>query len=40
MTVPWFTCSATLDPDTLEVLKKGVSFNTDIKVQRTSIEVF
>jgi superfamily II DNA helicase RecQ len=25
MAVPWFACSATLDPDTLEAHKKGVS---------------
>ena len=38
MGVPWFACSATLDSETLEALRKGVSFDADIKVQRTSID--
>jgi superfamily II DNA helicase RecQ len=35
--VPWFACSATLDPDTLVTVKKGCGFLPDVKVQRTSI---
>ena len=36
--IPWFACSATLDPETLESLKSGISFDPDVKVQRTSID--
>jgi hypothetical protein len=36
--IPWFACSATLDSQTLESLRTGISFETDVKVQRTSID--
>lgn len=36
--VPWFACSATLDAATLENVKKGVSFEDDVTVMRTSID--
>jgi superfamily II DNA helicase RecQ len=32
--IPWFACSATLDPETLKSLKKGISFDVDAKVQQ------
>jgi superfamily II DNA helicase RecQ len=35
--VPWFACSATLDPATLETVRQGCAFLPDVKVQRTSI---
>ncbi|KAJ5109556.1 hypothetical protein N7532_002201 [Penicillium argentinense] len=35
--VPWFSCSATLDQATLETVKHGCGFLSDVKVQRTSI---
>jgi superfamily II DNA helicase RecQ len=36
--VPWFACSATLDAATLEKVKKGVSFEDDVTIMRTSID--
>ena len=36
--IPWFACSATLDPQTLESLRKGISFGPDVKIQRMSID--
>lgn len=36
--IPWFACSATLDPQTLESLRKGISFEADVKIQRTPID--
>jgi superfamily II DNA helicase RecQ len=36
--VPWFACSATLDAATLEKVKKGVSFDEDVTIMRTSID--
>jgi len=36
--VPWFACSATLDTATLEKVKKGVSFEDDVTIMRTSID--
>jgi superfamily II DNA or RNA helicase len=36
--VPWFACSATLAPLTLKAIIKGIGFDADIKVQRTSID--
>jgi hypothetical protein len=36
--VPWFACSATLDSATLSEVIKGIGFDADIKVQRTSID--
>lgn len=36
--IPWFACSATLDTETLESLRKGISFAPDVKIQKTSID--
>jgi DEAD/DEAH box helicase len=36
--IPWFACSATLDLQTLESLRKGISFEENVKVQRSSID--
>jgi superfamily II DNA helicase RecQ len=36
--VPWFACSATLDAESLKELKKGVSFEHDVRIMRTSID--
>lgn len=36
--IPWFACSATLDSQTLASLKKGITFEPDVKVQRMSID--
>jgi superfamily II DNA helicase RecQ len=36
--VPWFACSATLDSATLSEVIKGIGFDADIKIQRTSID--
>jgi superfamily II DNA helicase RecQ len=36
--VPWYACSATLDSSTLDALIKGIGFDADIKIQRTSID--
>lgn len=36
--VPWFACSATLDSATLHGVVQGIGFDTDIKIQRTSID--
>lgn len=36
--VPWFACSATLDPETLETVKKLLGFNdTNMHLEQTSI---
>lgn len=36
--VPWFACSATLDPETLETVKKSLGFNnTNMHLEQTSI---
>ena len=36
--VPWFACSATLDAEALKQLKKGVGFEDDVSIMRTSID--
>jgi superfamily II DNA helicase RecQ len=36
--VPWFACSATLDAEALKGLKKGVGFEDDVSIMRTSID--
>jgi superfamily II DNA helicase RecQ len=36
--VPWFACSATLDTETLEKVKKGIGFDEDVTIMRTSID--
>ncbi len=36
--VPWFACSATLDTEALEKLKKGAGFEDDVPLMRTSID--
>jgi superfamily II DNA helicase RecQ len=36
--VPWFACSTTLDAKALKELKKGVSFEDDVTIKRTSID--
>jgi hypothetical protein len=36
--VPWFACSATLEAEALKELKKGVGFDDDVTVMRTSID--
>lgn len=36
--IPWFACSATLDPDTLKSIMKNVGFGHNTKIQRTSID--
>ena len=36
--VPWFACSATLDPATLRDVIKGIGFDPGIKIQRTPID--
>jgi superfamily II DNA helicase RecQ len=36
--VPWFACSATLDAETLEEVKKGAGFAPDVTIIRTSID--
>jgi superfamily II DNA helicase RecQ len=35
---PWFACSATLDAEALKELKKGVGFEDDVTIMRTSID--
>ncbi|OXV06220.1 hypothetical protein Egran_06011, partial [Elaphomyces granulatus] len=34
----WYACSATLDPSTLDAMIKGVGFDTNVTIQRTSID--
>jgi len=36
--VPWFACSATLDAETLEKVKKGAGFDVDVTIMRKSID--
>ncbi|EED19717.1 conserved hypothetical protein [Talaromyces stipitatus ATCC 10500] len=36
--IPWFTCSATLDPHTLRVLKERGRFKTNTVIHRTPID--
>jgi superfamily II DNA helicase RecQ len=36
--VPWFACSATLDAGTLEEVKRGLGFEEDVMIMRTSID--
>jgi superfamily II DNA helicase RecQ len=36
--IPWFACSATLDAEALEELKKGARFEDDVTIMRTSID--
>ena len=36
--IPWFACSATLHRSTLNDLKQNISFQSNVKIQRTSID--
>ena len=36
--IPWFACSATLDAESLQELKKGAGFEQDVRIMRTSID--
>lgn len=36
--IPWFACSATLDPTTLRELIQGIGLDETVKIQRTSID--
>lgn len=36
--IPWFGTSATLEPDVLESVKRLAGFDSDVRIQRTSID--